>query len=88
MTTADSPEERHGDEYRARAKKATDEAKDVATAGLDNTSDDEIDAIRQRWGVPLWFSSSCESVIWRLCWVVVEGAVAEHGVERVEAVAC
>src|SRR5699024_2026181 len=43
---------------------------------------------RYPWGVPLWFSSSCESVIWRLCWVVVEGAVAEHGVERVEAAAC
>lgn len=42
VTTADSPEERPGDEYRSRPKKATDDAKDVAAAGLDNTSDDEV----------------------------------------------
>jgi len=50
VTTANSEKERPVGEYRSRPKKATDEAKDVATAGLDNTSDDEIDAIRQRWG--------------------------------------
>ncbi|GAA4479365.1 hypothetical protein GCM10023190_22270 [Enteractinococcus fodinae] len=49
MTTAESPKDRAGDANHSRAQKASDEAKDVAAAGFDKTSDDKIDEIQERW---------------------------------------
>lgn len=53
VTTADFPKDRADDADRARTKRAldhaSDEAKDVATAGLGKTSDAKIDEIQQRW---------------------------------------
>lgn len=49
MTTPDSPKDRAGSANPSRIQKAIDEAKDVAAAGLDQTSDDKIDEIQQRW---------------------------------------
>ena len=49
MTTADSPKDRAGNANSSRVQKAIDEAKDVAAAGLDKTSDAKINEIQQRW---------------------------------------
>src|SRR5690625_1060045 len=53
MTTADSPHAHEDDANPSRAQKAidhaTEEAKDVAAAGLNKTSDEKIDAIQERW---------------------------------------
>jgi len=49
VTTADSSKDSAGDATHSRADKAIEEAKDIAAAGLDKVSDDEIDEIQQRW---------------------------------------
>jgi len=53
VTTADSPHAHEDDSNPARAQQAvdhaTEEAKDVAAAGLNKTSDEKIEAIQERW---------------------------------------
>src|SRR5690625_255902 len=53
MTTADSPQAHEDDANPSRTQKAidhaTEEAQDVAAAGLDKTSDEQIEAIQERW---------------------------------------